>query len=70
MSLLSFAGYMNLNRDWFILKLLFERVAIDWSVAYGTVSRNDEDNDDNNVSKSSEGVSGAEESEYGKEKYF
>lgn len=68
MSLLSLAGYMNLNYDWFILKLLFERVAIDWSVVYGTVSGNDDDDDDDNVGESSEKVSGAEESEYGEEK--
>ncbi len=68
MLLFSLAAYVNLNCGWFIPNLFFERVAIDWSVAYGTGSGNDEDDDDNNGSESSEKVFGAEKSEYGEEK--
>lgn len=67
--LLSFlVACVDLNYSWFIPNLLFEKVVIDWSFPNGTGSRNNDNNNDNDDSESSEGLFGAEESKYRKEK--
>lgn len=57
---------MDLNHDWFIPYLLFERIVIVQLFADSVKSGNDDD--DNDDSESNEGVSGAEESEYRNDK--
>ncbi len=67
LSLSSLAACVDLNCGWFIPNLLFKRVMIDWSVADGTRSKYDDDNNDNDGSESSEEVSKGEELEYEEE---